>query len=87
MCSHTWAFPKPTANRSTLPTPSRLNAQIKRRTDVVGVFPNEPAITRLVGASLLEQSDEWALQRRYWQLEGLQTLTDNQPARLSAVVR
>ena len=65
----------------------RLNAEVKRRTNVVGIFPNEAAITRLVGALLLEQSDEWALQRRYMQLEGLQTLTDNQPARLSAVAR
>jgi putative transposase len=64
----------------------RLNAEIKRRTDVVGIFPNEPAITRLVGALLLEQNDEWQLQRRYLQLEGLQTLVDNQHARLSAVV-
>jgi putative transposase len=64
----------------------RLNAEIKRRTDVVGIFPNDAAITRLVGALLLEQSDEWSLQRRYMQLEGLQTLTDNQTARLSAVV-
>jgi putative transposase len=64
----------------------RLNAEIKRRTDVVGIFPNEPAITRLVGALLLEQNDEWQLQRRYLQLEGLQSLADNQPARLSAVV-
>lgn len=64
----------------------RLNAEIKRRTDVVGIFPNEAAITRLVGALLLEQNDEWQLQRRYLQLEGLQTLVDNQPARLSAVV-
>ena len=64
----------------------RLNAEIKRRTDVVGIFPNEAAITRLVGALLLEQNDEWQLQRRYMQLEGLQTLADNQPARLSAVV-
>ena len=64
----------------------RLNAEVKRRTDVVGIFPNEAAITRLVGALLLEQSDEWSLQRRYMQLEGLQTLTDNQTARLSAVV-
>jgi putative transposase len=64
----------------------RLNAEIKRRTDVVGIFPNEDAITRLVGALLLEQNDEWQLQRRYLQLEGLQTLADNQPARLSAVV-
>jgi len=64
----------------------RLNAEIKRRTDVVGIFPNEPAITRLVGALSLEQNDEWQLQRRYLQLEGLLTLADNQPARLSAVV-
>ena len=64
----------------------RLNAEIKRRTDVVGIFPNEAAITRLVVALLLEQNDEWALQRRYMQLEGLQSLSDNQPARLSAVI-
>lgn len=64
----------------------RLNAEIKRRTDVVGIFPNDAAITRLVGALLLEQSDEWSLQRRYMQLEGLLALTDNQTARLSAVV-
>ena len=64
----------------------RLNAEIKRRTDVVGIFPNEASIVRLVGALLLEQNDEWQLQRRYLQLEGLQALSDNQPARLSAVM-
>jgi putative transposase len=81
------SFPKAhrTQIHSTNPL-ERLNAEIKRRTDVVGIFPNEAAITRLVGALLLEQSDEWSLQRRYMQLEGLQTLVDNQPARLSAVV-
>ena len=81
------SFPKAhrTQIHSTNPL-ERLNAEIKRRTDVVGIFPNEAAITRLVGALLLEQNDEWQLQRRYMQLEGLQSLSDNQPARLSAVV-
>lgn len=65
----------------------RLNAEIKRRTNVVGIFPNDRAVTRLVGAMLLEQSDEWTLQRRYMQLEGLQTLSDTAPARLPAVQR
>jgi putative transposase len=58
-----------------------------REAQVGGIFPNEAAITPLVGALLLQQSDEWPLQRRYMQPEGLQALTDNQPARLSAVVR
>ncbi len=64
----------------------RVNAEIERRINVVGIFPNAPAITRLVGALLQEQSDEWQLQRRYMQLESLHSLTDNHSARLSAVV-
>lgn len=81
------SFPKThrTQIHSTNPL-ERLNAEVKRRTDVVGIFPNEAVITRLVGALLLEQNDEWQLQRRYMALEPLRALTDNQPARLSAVV-
>ena len=64
----------------------RVNAEIKRRTDIVGIFPNEPAIVRLIGALLLEQNDEWQLQRRYMQLEGLKIGSDNPLHRISAVV-
>jgi len=64
----------------------RLNGEIKRRVDVVGIFPNEDAITRLVGALLLEQNDEWAVQRaRYMTLETIATLSDNPIVSLSAV--
>ena len=54
---------------------------------VQGIFPNDCAITRLVGAMMLEQNDEWSLNRRYMQLEGLQSLCDTAPTRLSAVAR
>ena len=64
----------------------RLNGEIKRRTEVVGIFPNEAAITRLVGAILMEQSDEWAVQRaRYMTLETMAPLSDNPIVMLSAV--
>ncbi len=65
----------------------RVNAEIKRRTDVVGIFPNDAAIVRLIGALLLEQNDEWQLQRRYMQLEGLQVVSDNGLHRISAVAK
>lgn len=52
-----------------------------------GIFPNERAVTRLAGAVLLGQSDEWPLQRRHMQREGLQPLDDTAAARLPAVQR
>jgi putative transposase len=64
----------------------RLNKEVKRRADVVGIFPNEASITRLIGAVLLEQNDEWMLQYRYMQIEGMAELTppaiDAEPAKL-----
>ncbi len=56
----------------------RLNGEIKRRTNVVGIFPNEAAITRLIGPILLVQNDEWAVQRaRYMTLETIASVSDH----------
>ncbi len=65
--------------------PVRLNGEIKRRSDVVGIFPNEAAVIRLVGALLLEQNDEWATQHRYMTLETLASISDDPAVSLPAV--
>ena len=79
----------PAAHRTKLHSTNsleRLNGEVKRRTDVIGIFPNEEAIYRLVGAILLEQNDEWAVQRaRYMTLETIATLGDDGTVTLPAM--
>lgn len=63
-----------------------IEKEVKRRADVVGIFPNEAAIVRLIGAVLLEANDEWQLQHRYMQLEAMAELAppmlDLEPAQI-----
>src|ERR1700739_712776 len=79
----------PAAHRAKLHSTNpleRVNGEIKRRTEVVGIFPNEDAITRLIGAILLEQNDEWAVQRaRYMTLETMAPLSEDPIFKLPVV--
>jgi len=66
----------------------RLNKEIKRRTNVVGIFPNEAAIRRLIGALMLEQNGEWAVTRRYMTLETVAAICEDiamGPAKIAAL--
>ncbi len=72
----------PAAHRTKLHsvnTLERLNKEVKRRADVVGIFPSEASIIRLIGAVLLEANDEWQLQHRYMGVEALAELLNPNP--------
>ena len=78
---HSPASPKPSGARSGPTTPQeRLNREIRRRTDVAGIFPDRTALVRLVGAVLAEQHDEWTEMRRYI---GLDILTKSRLTKIT----
>lgn len=80
------AFPKEHWAQISSTNPlERVNKEIKRRADVIGIFPNTAAVIRLVGALMLEQNDEWSVSRRYMTLETIGALSDNPPISLPAL--
>lgn len=80
------AFPKEHWPQISSTNPlERVNKEIKRRADVIGIFPNTAAVIRLVGALMLEQNDEWSVSRRYMTLETIGALSDNPPISLPAL--
>src|SRR5262249_35614780 len=82
-----YELPAGASTQAALDQPDRApEDEIKRRPEVVGIFPKEAAIIRLVGAILLEQNDEWAVQRaRYMTLETMAPLSDDPIVKLPAV--
>ena len=80
------AFPKEHWAQISSTNPlERVNKEIKRRADVIGIFPNTAAVIRLVGALMLEQNDEWSVSRRYMTLETISALSDNPRISLPAL--
>ncbi len=80
------AFPKEHWPQISSTNPlERVNKEIKRRADVIGIFPNTAAVIRLVGALMLEQNDEWSVSRRYMTLETIGALSDNPRISLPAL--
>ncbi len=79
------SFPREHWTQIASTTPlERVNWEIKRRADVIGIFPNDEAIIRLVGALMLETNDAWAVARRYMSLETHARVTDNPTVGLPA---
>ena len=84
-CWPTCASPASTGPRSARTNPlERVNLEIARRSDVVGIYPNDAALLRLATSLLVEQNDEWLVQKRYLSLHSLAALNRHRPRALRA---